>query len=311
MTRPSNSYKIHLEAEPKQLTHKINTNLDKFLRPNKNSLQISLVDQSKQPAAKVPNTYSKPKNLDLKKLAERSPSNDSFEADDNLNELELEIKRTNSKKQNKSPKFELEMRKHGLLDKIKHIQQLNCHLGAELGSARGDEQNSMNDNSMTSINDRSGYVFPFQKRARSNSPPRGVAPFAKAESPMNNASRKPVVVTRNFIIGPNSNAKKIRGKVRFGQKPEYNDLLIKHIENEEGMLECCGLSTGPTDEEKKGELLGDEWMYQRIPEPDETQRKKEKLEESNKIPENNLESNGPGGGDPSFLQLLNTLQFDS
>jgi hypothetical protein len=79
------------------------------------------------------------------------------------------------------------------------------------------------DSSHGALNKR--YAFPFQKRVRSKSPIKVELDSAE----LNN--KKPLIVTKNFLI----NAAK---------------------------SELCGLSTEPTDEEKK-----DIWMYKRISEP--------------------------------------------
>eukprot|EP00826_Nyctotherus_ovalis_P001712 TRINITY_DN10299_c0_g2_i1.p1 TRINITY_DN10299_c0_g2~~TRINITY_DN10299_c0_g2_i1.p1 ORF type:complete len:223 (-),score=49.73 TRINITY_DN10299_c0_g2_i1:46-714(-) len=150
----------------------------------------------------------------------RLDDSDSFEASDNDNELNSIPSKHSPHKSTASPRFELDMRNQGLLENIKHIQRLNYHLNKKFGAA----EKLTRDNSHNSLGNRKLYAFPFQKRVRSKSPIR--ASLECAESSAN----KPLVVTKNFLVAASR-----RG------------------------AELCGLSTGPTDEEKK-----EVWMYKRI-----------------------------------------------
>lgn len=191
-------------------------------------------------------------------------SSDSFEADDNANELDAIVPSADVGHEY----FEAEMHRHGLLDKILHIQQLNNYFGAELGSARKGSPRAGNaspEPSVSGLNTSSaadkGYAFPFQKRARSNSPPRSPsALFSSGTHKVDSKTgRKPVVATPNFVIG------KIAKQRQFGPRAECSEQSAAKDGEE-----CCGLSTGPTDEERNNVLrqemapTGDDWMYQRI-----------------------------------------------
>ena len=191
--------------------------------------------------------------------------------------------------------FEQEMHKHGLLDKIVHIQQLNNFFEVELGGNKkiGDNSRSIAaevQNSPNTTVDK-GYAFPFQKRARSNSPPKnGVlfGPKSNDELPSDiKVTRKPVMARTNFVIG------------KSVMKPKKAmDQFAKIMENEEA-IDRGGLSTGPTDEIQKMhstiEEDDSEWMYQRI-----IYANAEKEAENT----GDVEEGG------SFLQLLKTAQFD-
>ena len=106
--------------------------------------------------------------------------------------------------------------------------------------------------------DKGGYSFPFQKRARSNSPPRNSALFGgRAESPLAAANgKKPVVATNNFVLGRTIKQKIGRTKGEAYESPARFTEFEEVIE----------LSTGPTDEERNGQKqeFGENWMYQRI-----------------------------------------------
>ena len=321
--------KVHSACGAKLASHK-SGRAEKSQRSIKLIPKFLLLDHSKA-------LRSKAKVRPFEKPIVRQKSNsESFEADENQNDLEIESRKAQdrcditSNSLSRTPYFELEMDKHGLLDKIKHIQELHSHLGAELGSARNEEQNSFQNNSCSSITDANlgssikgggcGYSFPFQKRARSNSPPRSTALFAKAEILTSCNPRKPVIVTKNFVIAAGANnastnsidnssdKKKAKGQSPIGPKVESTEPIAKHVENDEGgLMECCGLSTGPTDEDKKNEFLRDEWMYQRIA---GSGHEFTKVDDEDDAIFDNSENEGKKGKG-SFLHLLTTMQFDS
>ena len=165
-------------------------------------------------------------------------------------------------------KFYQEMNKHGLMDKIVHIDQLNNYFEAEFGSPKkiNDSVNKklyIGENKSNTLR-----IFPFHKRTRSNSPFRGDS-FLNLDTNKNpipiNSKIHPVVLTRNFVMG-----KTVR------------QLEVSPKEEEELW---CGLSTGPTKDDKADEV--DNWMYQRI--------NAEKEDENESIGEEGV----------SFLQMLN------
>jgi hypothetical protein len=181
--------------------------------------------------------------------------------------------------------FDVDMNKHGLLDKIVHIQKLNDYFEVELGSNRKGSDSMQGTSEQPTATATAtatatgncafentlkgdmakGFTFPFQKRARSQSPLRNAPLFGQneADSPPN--TRKPVLVTGNFVLG-----RDLRGLENFEQKEsieEFNTLL-----ESEDCIDMAGLSTGPTDEERhakhaKGMTVveaDDGWMYQRL-----------------------------------------------
>ncbi len=217
--------------------------------------------------------------------------------------------------------FEQEMDKHGLLDKIVHIQQLNNYFENELGAVakkveggsptgaqqQVSAQNSPNAAAAAGAVAEKGYAFPFQKRARSNSPPKNSAllfvPRSGEKSPgPTDPRRKPVVARTNFVIG-----KAVR-QLKFSPKAQVVDQFLKSLESEDDL--CCGLSTGPTDEIKGGGAIaepqdegGDGWMYQRINNGAGLDSDFVKEGEENVAVGEEEEG-------VSFLQMLNQAKFD-
>ena len=216
--------------------------------------------------------------------------------------------------------FELEMHKHGLFDKIAHIQQLKNYFEVELGgnkkammdSSRSIEENKAQpqlpvpqpQNSSQNVLLEKGYAFPFQKRARSNSPPRNGTLFggkSGEESPNEfvGTVRKPVMARTNFVMGKDLSRMKddIRMKIQFA------DHSSKALENEDAIIDCCGLSTGPTDELQKVHTIEDDdsdWMYQRIGNNNEENE------------EDVMDEGSIGGVDSgAFLKLLSSTKFNS
>ena len=184
--------------------------------------------------------HSRPKRNGDKEMS----SEDSFDLKENENEFYgKKQKKTPSRNARKASKFELEMNKYGLLENIKEIKKLNFYLGAELGSTLNNEDNFLYDNPRL----RNQYEFPFQRRARSISPPRGTVPFRKNKEVSNTS--KPVTVKENFFINA------------FNKK--YYKKPISSLEIEEAMIDSFGLSTGPSYEAKK-ETQGDDLIYQKI-----------------------------------------------
>jgi len=212
--------------------------------------------------------------------------------------------------------FEQEMDKHGLLDKIVHIQQLNKIFENELGaiSKRPDIPQIQNvevsglEKGQNSPTSDKAYAFPFQKRARSNSPPKNGALLFISKNSENSGelspsdpSRKPVVARANFVMG------KAVKQLKFSPKAHIVDQFLKSLESEDDM--CCGLSTGPTDELKGSGIVQpeesedpDSWMYQRINQPGGLDDISDRGDENVAVGE---EEEGT-----SFLQMLNQAKFD-
>ena len=216
---------------------------------------ISIPNTNNNSSVDKPVQFIKPP---LMKKELQQDDSDSFDADDNENEL---VSGDHKKMLSQNIKqFELEMHNQGLLESIKQIQRLNHHLGMEFGV---DGKKLSRDGSYNSFVNKKTYAFPFQKRVRSKSPLR-----IDLKNEIVCSDKKPLAITKNFVIGK---AKK---------------------------MDLCGLSTGPTDEEKK-DTTKDDWMYQRIADLniggaiDKNLIKDEKVENKE-----------------SFLELLNTMQFD-
>eukprot|EP01022_Parablepharisma_sp_SALTPOND_P019997 TRINITY_DN3519_c0_g1_i1.p2 TRINITY_DN3519_c0_g1~~TRINITY_DN3519_c0_g1_i1.p2 ORF type:complete len:384 (-),score=35.76 TRINITY_DN3519_c0_g1_i1:3156-4259(-) len=222
-----------------------------------------------------------PPNESLKKIeADNSNTEDSFKAEENENELgkcvppKPDLRRvfpSGNPRRGKSPPlrehFEAEMNKYGLLDKITNIQQLNNFFELEIGGSKKDNSSTqLLDSSASnshldkifaenSPNSAKGFAFPFQKRARSNSPPRNGQLFdpKRKESP----GRQPIIA--NFFLGKNLVSRK------HVKSPEVEVPIVSMVGD------TAGLSTGSTREDhcaKKGKggvgLGDDEWMYQRL-----------------------------------------------
>jgi len=225
-----------------------------------------------------------------KKASKAGDSDDSFQAEENENELSSVTPATSSqirihqikiekglshRPRDKSPAlrehFDVEMNKHGLSDKIANIQQLNNYLEVEIGGSRrlnDSGQSVSDDGSANGIfenvtkGDEStakGFTFPFQKRARSHSPPRNGQLFDPKRGQHNpEVSRKPVVAVGNFALGKN-----------VIPRPSDMEQLNKVLESDEGG-DTAGLSTGSTGEERQAKakaptaMAEDEWMYQRL-----------------------------------------------
>ncbi len=206
---------------------------------------------------------------------EGSDDSDSFRAEDNENELRSGIvdrgrspeRPVGQPRRGKSPParehFDLEMNRHGLLDKIANIQRLNNYFESEIGGKLNDisasgqcsEDSATFEKSFKGQAPTKGFTFPFQKRARSHSPPRNGQLFSPA-SPVDETSaktgRKPVVA--NFVLGRNL-------RVSAAKVPGEQIRLARVLERED----TTGLSTGSTREEKKQTKgLEEEWMYQRL-----------------------------------------------
>ena len=213
-------------------------------------------------AGRTGNTHNKARlnqiSPQFNKCKNPKGDDESFNAEDNENELcSIALEKKPLKCNEGSKKlihFDQDMYKHGLLDKIDHIQELNNYLESEFGA--GNKKNSCP--SPTPINQCSpsnkGYSFPFHKRTRSNSPIKNgsildpkMTQGQCMKSPTN-LQRKPIVPQANFVIGK---------AARLLNYPE-----TKIIEEDL----CCGLSTGPTSEIRDLQDSDglDGWMYKRI-----------------------------------------------
>lgn len=182
---------------------------------------------------------------------------ESFNAEENENELNslvlpnrkqtsfcVPLNHMKRQRRAKPAHFDQEMHKHGLLDKIAHIEQLKNHLEIEFGNSNKKMQGVSPSNECSSS--ARAYEFPFHKRTRSNSPIKNGSVFSPkalqehcANSPVN-LKRKPIAPQTNFVIGG--------GLVQVCAKEgrwQEEDLLV----------------TGPTSEMKEQE---DEWIYKRI-----------------------------------------------
>ena len=158
-------------------------------------------------------------------------SDDSFDLNDNKNDFYSKpIKKVPSRNSRKVSGFELEMNKYGLLENIKQIKQFNFYLGVELGSPRKEKEQVI-------INKRGinqPYEFPYQRRARSSSPPRGVIPFHNIEKSISNGN-KVIIGQKNFVI----------------EAVNKNKGGFEVREIAEGIIDSFGLSTNPTEEGRK------------------------------------------------------------
>ena len=269
----------------------------------------------------------------------KSKNDESFDAEDNENELaSLAAKNkpkvtkyvasvsTEKRAKKAAPEhFEQEMNKHGLLDKIVHIQQLNNYFENELGGigkkveapstvaeVEGQDR-SQNSPKATIMDNSKGYAFPFQKRARSNSPPKNGAllfvPKSTEKSPEQSPCdprRKPVVARANFVIG------KAVKQLNFSQKAQMVDQFLRSLESDDDF--SCGLSTGPTDELKGGGVISDpaaencdSWMYQRINASASPDGKEVKASNVKEKDDEDIVGEEEG---ISFLQMLNQARFD-
>ncbi len=281
-----------------------------------------------------------------------SSSDDSFKAEENENELgscvpaapiagaETSVKKTlplptgaaaaGNPRRGRSPPlirehFEAEMNKHGLLDKIVNIQQLNNFFESEIGGSRRDNSPHASDFGGGSANISSnsqldkilcenpseirepspkGFTFPFQKRARSNSPPRNGQLFDHGRKP--SPGRQPVVA--NFLVGA--------GGFEFGKKPSVPNEKFLGIDAVMG--DTAGLSTGCTREDHasrggkaKSGLGDDDWMYQRLDVGAGLEDEKVDSKERHHASEERGPAGGRGGGsDADFLKLINQLAVD-
>jgi len=217
-------------------------------------------------------------------ISQKKPINndDSFKAEENENELGVKfpspekiyekiksgkISPSGNPRRGRSPPlrehFEAEMNKHGLLDKIVNIQLLNNFFESEIGGTK--KEGSPHASDFGTSNSRlekifvenpdqtmegKGFTFPFQKRARSNSPPRNGQLFDPKRS--ENTGNQPIVA--NFFIGQKVIRKELKKQIKFPK------LEISLGEN-------GGLSTLCTREEQgkmKSGLGEEDWMYQRL-----------------------------------------------
>ena len=241
----------------------------------------------------------------------RESGEDSFKAEENENELRTctvmpVVMSTSGRgargtlvagkpRRGKSPPlrehFEAEMNKHGLLDRIVNIQQLNNFFESEIGGNKRDTpsyvsesggSNSqldkiLEDNSpATALSANSqGFIFPFQKRARSNSPPRNGQLFdpKRKESP----GRQPIVA--NFFVGKSA----LQRRAEF---PESDPITV----------DTARLSTGCTREDQgskkaKPAIEEEDWMYKRL----------------DPSLGNNTNMGGAGREDKELLRIMNQI----
>ncbi len=174
--------------------------------------------------------------------------------------------------------FEVEMHRHGLLDNIVGIQKLNNYFEVELGAKRMDESGYESNSEATTF-DKTGnrvgrseapqqpFAFPFQKRARSHSPPRnGKQVFGgrNAESP------RPVMATGNFVFGRQLHPE----QAKKNKQPE-----------------------APRGEDNSPSGLDNDWMYQRL--------ENKKVEDEDEIGEEEIPM-GPNE-ELEFIKLLGKL----
>lgn len=101
--------------------------------------------------------------------------------------------------------FEADMEQHGLQKKIKDIQMLNsyfqCEIGKNTTGIRGQLPPSTAANPKRGeIKKRSQITFPFQRRARSFSPPKNAKTF-KAHSPKDKDEEEKVKPIKGFVCG--------------------------------------------------------------------------------------------------------------
>ena len=211
-----------------------------------------------------------PRKEKSRKKGFEEDSDGSFVAEENANELETITpglknyrgspgsgKRKGSV--NKIEHFEDEMGKHGLLDKIVSIQKLNNFFEAELGSNKKMNDSAFDDTCNNTTLDKTGkaaagadpgaFAFPFQKRARSHSPPRNPQLFDQTRNPICVDAPKPLVAT-NFVVAPQLRLNEKMTGTAFGQE---EPVVSEDLE--------CGFS--PTDE-NNGEHIDNDWMYQRL-----------------------------------------------
>ena len=175
-----------------------------------------------------------------KNIKEDSKSDNSFEAEENDNELVDKTSIQITKKSNHEIKlstkyFEADMEKHGLLNNIENIQQLKNYFKSELGGCY------LEDSKVSTT-----FEFSFHKRARSNSPPKKAELFDPKIT--QSSANQPIIP--NFVLPSEISPQ-------------------KQLTGDTG-----GLSTDPTNDEYKLMKNKEEenWMYKRLEVP---QTKKE------------------------------------
>jgi len=152
----------------------------------------------------------------------------------------IPLNHTKKQKRAKPVHFYQEMHKHGLLEKIVHIEKLKNHLEIEFGSSN--KKTSIQSTCKVSPSNKCNssvraYEFPFHKRTRSNSPIKNGSVLQ--DHCMSLAMNLKLVVPQsNFIIG-----KEVKDI-----KSQDDDFLLTESTNE---------LKDPQDKE-------DEWIYQRI-----------------------------------------------
>lgn len=203
----------------------------------------------------------------------------NYETDENFNELErikssqnkplISIPRTFNKQESKpennvsrsrSPdfqtnqitsqlSFEDEMKKHGLKNKLVDIERLSIYFENEIGSSRKNSKEPAPRQDASKVEQK--IRFPFQKRPRSNSPPKQ---FLNQIKESNSKSIKQPVIPVNFIIGCN-----------------FSNNVNLHITSnkktfEEEMMELIAASsiapTNPTNENINEECA--DWLFKTI-----------------------------------------------
>ena len=185
--------------------------------------------------------YSRKMELNIQ---EDSKDDNSFKAEENENELFGGNVILYSHKPNSNEKdeknvcnhFEVEMNQHGLLDKIASIQHLNSYLEVEIGGSKRSgsaEGRSYQENNPITAK---SFLFPFHKRARSNSPPKNPQLFNSKHKQV--TAQQPVI--GNFLL-----AKKVT------QNKQIKNGLPTEATNDKVRFKKCGLED-------------DNWMYQRL-----------------------------------------------
>lgn len=177
---------------------------------------------------------------------EDSKSDHSFKAEENENELfgsgiisPYHNPRNEDEKkveEGQLKHFEREMNKQGLLDKITNIQHFNSYLELEIGTHKrsGSAQNTSYQETVIIPNN---FLFPFHKRARSNSPPKNNQLFNSKHKQV--TTQQPVI--GNFLLGK-----------KMVQIKQVMDVLSTDLSNDEGFIK------------KDKCALEDDWMYQRL-----------------------------------------------
>lgn len=218
----------------------------KINRLNENKGSFNAIDNDNELSHLIPYQQEAHVNMNKQNSSKCSPR---YNESNNIPKTNTNGHRVKISEENILPRkgFEIEMNKYGLLEKIDSIQQLNNYFEAELGNTKKINEKSEEINK--EIQEKN-YTFPFQKRVRSQSPPKnGIVFGRKGSEDETEPSRKPVIATNNFYIG---------GCLKGNKKQEQ-------CENEDS-IDTGELSTGVTNGLKSSleEENDSNWLFKQI-----------------------------------------------